>query len=77
MHRREFLKTAGSMVAFANVSNGKDLSRNVVTTSLVVSENKQASLRVEENKIIIQTHTQSAVIEKGFLTSLINKRTGD
>lgn len=39
MHRREFLKAAGTMVACVNVSNGNDLSSNVVTTSLVVSEN--------------------------------------
>ena len=34
-------------------------------------------MRVEEHKIIIDTHTQSAVIEKGFLTSLKSKKTGE
>jgi len=77
MHRREFLKAAGSMVAFANVSSGNESPSNIAAASLVVPENKQASLRVEEHKIIIHTHTQSAVIEKGFLTSLINKKTGE
>ena len=77
MHRREFLKAAGSMVAFANVSSGNEPPSNAGAASLVVSENKQASLRVEEHKIIIHTHTQAVVIEKGFLTSLVNKKTGE
>jgi len=77
MDRRAFLKGAGSMVAFANVSSGNEPPSNAGAASPVVSENKQASLRVEENKIIIHTHTQAAVIEKGFLTSLVSKKTGE
>jgi hypothetical protein len=77
MQRRDFLKAAGSMVALANVSSGNELPSSVVATSLAASENKQTSMRVEEHKIIIHTHTQSAVIEKGFLTSLTCKKTGE
>ena len=72
MLRRDFLKAGGSLIAFANVS----LS-SVAATSLAVSDSKQASMRTEGHKIIISTHTQSAVIEKGFLTSLKSKKTGE
>ncbi len=75
MHRRDFLKAAGGMAAMANGSSANVSPSSIVATSLAVSENKQASMRVEEHKIIIHTHTQSAVIEKGFLTSLTSKKT--
>jgi len=68
MHRRDFLKVAGGIVALANGSHANELTSSVAATSLAVSENKQASMRVEGHKITIHTHTQSAVIEKGFLT---------
>ena len=72
MHRRDFLKAAGSIVALANLSPSR-----AATSSLAVSENKQTSMLVEGHKIIIQTHTQSAIIEKGFLTSLTSKKTSE
>ncbi len=77
MHRRDFLKAAGGVVALANVSNANVSPSSVAATSLAVSENKQALVRVEGHKIIIHTHTQSAVIEKGFLTSLVSKKTSE
>jgi len=77
MHRRDFLKVAGGIVALANGSNANKLPSSVAAASLAVSESKQASMRVEGHKITIQTHTQSLVIEKGFLTSLKRKKTGE
>ena len=77
MHRRDFLKAAGGIVAIADGLSADVSSSGAAATSLAVSDNKQASMRVKEHKIIIHTHTQSAVIEKGFLTSLISKRTGE
>ncbi|MEJ2702569.1 MAG: hypothetical protein P8Z79_09025 [Sedimentisphaerales bacterium] len=76
MHRRDFLKVAGSVAALANVS-GAGVSSSGAAASVAVSESRRASMRVEENKIIVDTHTQSAVIEKGLLTSLANKKTGE
>jgi hypothetical protein len=70
MLRRDFLKAAGSVVAFANVSSPNASTSSAAAASLAVSESKQASMSTEGHKIIINTHTQSAVIEKGFLTSL-------
>jgi len=77
MYRRDFLKAAGGMVALANVSRANVSSPRVAAASLAASGNKQGSLRVQGNKIIIDTHTQSAVVEKGFLTSLKSKKTGE
>ena len=72
MHRRDFLKIAGGIAALANMSPSR-----VASASITISENKQTSMRVEGHKIIIDTHTQSAVMEKGCLTSLISKKTGE
>ncbi|MBN2317181.1 MAG: hypothetical protein JXM79_24865 [Sedimentisphaerales bacterium] len=72
MHRRDFLKVAGGIVALANVSPS-----GVAATNIAVSENKIATMRMEGQKIVIHTHTQSAVMEKGCLTSLISKKTGE
>lgn len=77
MRRRDFLKVAGGVVALTNVSRPNVSPLSTAAISLAVSENKQASMRVQEHKIIIDTHTQSAVIEKGFLTSLKSKKTGE
>ena len=71
MHRRDFLKVAGSIAALANVSTS-----GAAATSLAVSENRQASMRVEGHKITLQTNTQSAFIETVFMTSLKRKKTG-
>ena len=72
IHRRDFLKAAGSMVALANVSPS-----SAAAISLAASENKKTSMQVEGHKITINTRTQSAVIEKGFLTSLKSKKTSE
>ena len=77
MRRRDFLRAAGSIVASANASSANVSPSGVAATSLAASDNKQASMRVEGHRIFVHTHTQSAVIEKGFLTSLISKKTGE
>jgi hypothetical protein len=77
MRRRDFLKAAGSMVALANISSPNVSASNAAAANLAVSEDKQSTMRVQGHKIIIQTRTQSAVIEKGLLTSLISKKTSE
>jgi len=77
MLRRDFLKVAGGMAAFAGVSGPNVSPSSAASMRLAVSESKQASMRTDGHKIIINTHTQSAVIEKGFLTSLKSKKTGE
>jgi hypothetical protein len=77
MHRRAFLKAAGGMVALANISSPNTSTSSAAAISLAVSESKQTSMQAEGHKIIIQTPTQSAIIEKGFLTSLVSKKTGE
>ncbi|MBN1464826.1 hypothetical protein JXA02_03630, partial [candidate division KSB1 bacterium] len=41
------------------------------------AEEKYASLQVQDEKIYAETHTLSAVIDKGFITTLQSKRTGE
>jgi len=77
IRRRDFLKAAGGMVALANASSLNASASNVAAVDLTVSENKQASMQIQGNKIIIDTSTQTAIIEKGFLTSLVSKKTGE
>jgi len=77
MYRREFLKVASGIFALANVSGPNASPSSAATVNLAVSENKQTSMRVDGHKIIIETRTQSAVIEKGLLTSLTSKKTSE
>lgn len=74
MNRRNFFKTTG-LVTLAN-----GVARNSTVATVVknshVAEEKHASLYVENEKIYIDTFTLSAVIEKGFITRLTGKRTG-
>jgi hypothetical protein len=77
MRRRDFLKAAGSMAVLANISSPNASPSNAAAVSLAVSVNKENSMRVEGHKIFINTPYQSAIIEKGFLTSLTNKKTGE
>jgi hypothetical protein len=77
MLRRDFLKAAGGLVALANVSATNVSPSNAAAVRLAVSDSRRASMRTDEHKITIETHTQSAVIEKGFLTSLKSKKTGE
>ena len=65
------------MVALANVSSPNVSPSSAAAISLAASESKQKSMQVQGHKIIIQTPTQSAIVEKGFLTSLVSKKTGE
>jgi len=77
MHRRDLLKAAGGIITLANGSSANISPSRVAVTNVAVSENKKTSMRVDKHKIIINTHTQSAVIEKGFVTSLRSRKTGE
>ncbi|MBN1478784.1 hypothetical protein JXA70_00775 [candidate division KSB1 bacterium] len=74
MDRRDFFKTTG-VLAVSDV-----LARHISPVSAKVinqaSEEKYASLIVKDNKIYIETFRLSAVIEKGFITMLKSKRSG-
>ena len=79
MERRNFLKTAGYTAAATIVS--PKLSEITTTENRSISTSKadgyKSTVKVNGNKIIIDTATLSAIIEKGILTSLKDKSTGE
>lgn len=77
MRRRDFLTAAGSSMAWAGMARASHTSQASDAPSADRSTPKSASLRVEGQVIAIHTHTQSAVIEKGFLVSLISHQSGE
>jgi len=76
MDRRDFLKMAGATVAASQTVNAQTVSPSQATGEAVAAS-YPASIKVEANTLRIDTATQSAVLEKGVLTSLINKITGE
>jgi hypothetical protein len=77
MRRRDFLAVAGSSMAWAGMAGANPTSGvNDVDDGDSAGPN-QASVHVKGDVITVHTHTQSAVIEKGFLVSLISNQTGE
>ncbi|UCD53328.1 MAG: hypothetical protein JSW27_11900, partial [Phycisphaerales bacterium] len=77
MDRRNFLKVAGSSVAF---SSAVSAAAGPSSTDIVAGGtpgSRTASIVVRDNQLIIDTPTQTAVMEKGILTSLKSKLTGE
>ena len=79
MERRKFLRTAGYGAAAAYITprlegNQNDLHGSDSKSGLL---QKPASVEVKENKVYIETHTLSAVIDKGVLASFKSKISGE
>jgi hypothetical protein len=78
MKRRNFIKTAGFTAAAYVAPKLSEKQTSVNASGLPsVSPEKQASVVVQDNKVTIKTHTLTAVIEKGILTSLKSKINGE
>jgi hypothetical protein len=78
MKRRNFIKTAGFTAAAYIAPKLSEKQTSVNAAGLPsVSPEKQASVVVQDNKVTIKTHTLTAVIEKGVLTSLKSKINGE
>ena len=77
MRRRDFLAAAGSSMAWAGMASANPTSGVNDVDQGDPSGSSQTSVHVKGDVITIHTHTQSAVIEKGFLVSLISKQTGE
>ena len=78
MKRRNFIKTAGFTAAAYIAPKLSEKQTRVNAAGLQsVSPEKQASVVVQDNKVTIQTHTLTAVIEKGILTSFKSKINGE
>ena len=77
MNRRNFLKTAGTTVALGGVPSTRVEASSKPASAAEIAGPRNASIRVRGNALHIDTSTQSAVIEKGVLTSLNSKITDE
>ena len=79
MKRRKFLQAAGfsAMAAYVPSGLGVSLSDAYAPADQKVLSEKHARVEVKDNKVYIETQTVSAIIEKGVLTSLKSKITGE
>jgi len=74
MKRRKMLITALGSAAAANIVSTVGSSSNAATS---VSSAGNASVRVAEGKVFIETHTLTAIIERGFIVSLKSRASGE
>jgi len=77
MDRRNFLKVVGSSVALSGAVSAAPAPSPVEVSAGGTSRDRKASIEVRDNKLVIDTPTQTAVMEKGILTSLKSKQTGE
>jgi len=77
MYRRDFLRIAGTTVAVGGMPVPHIESSLTLAATPEISEPKNASIRVQQNTLHIDTSTQTAIIEKGLLVSLKSKITGE
>lgn len=79
MERRNFIKTAGYSAAATVISpklEDSAIPKNNYGYSTQAAEYKN-SVKVTDNKIVIDTFSLSATIEKGIITSLKDKASGE
>ena len=69
--RRSFLKATTIVAAAASPPNSQTVP------FVVAGPEAKASVRVQDDRIHVETHTLKAVLEKGYLRSLKSKLTGD
>jgi hypothetical protein len=79
MKRRKFLQAAGysAMAAYVPVRLDGSLQDLTSQSGQTVLPEKHVRVGVKENKVFIETQTVDAVIEKGVLTSLKSKISGE
>lgn len=79
MKRRKFLQTAGYSAAAAAMSPGliSNEANSKVADIQTLRGAGQASVVVKENRIYIETGTLTAVIDRGVITSLTSKVSGE
>ncbi|GEM_PF-316952 len=79
MERRNFIKTAGYSAAATVITPGI-VENSIPDKYSIVSLQTEAynsTVKVTDNKIVIDTKSLSAAIEKGIITSLKDKKTGE
>lgn len=77
MNRRDFIKTTGGVISLGPLAaaSGSAAADNAGTVS--AKSNPFGIVRVDKDRILVETHTQSAVFVRGFLTSLKSRSTGE
>jgi hypothetical protein len=76
MDRRDFLKVAGSSAALSPVVSASLTPSPGGGSAGVMARSRDASIQVRDGILYVDTPTQTAVMEKGILTSLKSKQTG-
>lgn len=77
MDRRDFLKAAGSGMVLGGVASTSAASSPSAALQEGTSRSLEASIQLRDGVLHIDTPTQTAVMEKGVLTSLKSKQTGE
>ncbi|HSA03661.1 MAG TPA: hypothetical protein P5055_23285, partial [Candidatus Paceibacterota bacterium] len=77
MNRRDFLKTTSGAIAMGPLAAAAASATESPSGTASAGANKYATVRVDKDRIRVETHTLSAVFIKGFLTSLKCRSTGE
>jgi hypothetical protein len=77
INRRHFLRSAGGATALATLSTPTLPAADANTNPVQTQPNRFASVRVDGDRLIIETHTLSAEMSRGMLVSLRSKSTGE
>jgi hypothetical protein len=79
MKRRKFLKTAGysAAAAFVVPQTGESQITGKASSIKAKSPDKKVSVKVIDGKVYVETHSLTAIIEKGVLTSLKSRQTNE
>lgn len=81
MNRRHFLRSTGTAVATSTVLAAHAAETpskpHAAGPTHVVGPPSAASLRIEGQRLLVSTHSATAVFENGWLTSLKNRRTSE
>ncbi|MCL4176713.1 MAG: twin-arginine translocation signal domain-containing protein [Verrucomicrobia bacterium] len=77
INRRHFLRTAGGATALAALSTRTPAAEEPVTGPVSGQPGRFAAVTVDGERLRIETHTLSAEMTKGALTSLRSRSTGE
>lgn len=77
MKRRNFIKTAGISAAAAIAVPGLESTVTVTKSSTYGEQVAPVSVKVKDNKVYVDTYTLTATIDKGIITSLKDKASGE
>ena len=77
MNRRHFLRTAGSATALAALSAQTSPAAEPPTGGAQAQPNQFATMKLEGDRLLIETHTLRAEMTHGLLTSLRSRLTGE